>query len=129
MRSNLAHIGQEAALLEERAQDSGAGPGGPAGSGVGGPGCSDVRVHGDGQSHPLQPPLGASGARFAGLTLRVWTLAAGWTPVLPTRYTHPVPTYPYPSQAPTDADTVPTTGSTVTTGMHIWLVWDRPRRT
>ena len=44
MRSNLAVIGPEAAFVRGASLDSGAGPVGPAGSGVGGPGAAGVRL-------------------------------------------------------------------------------------
>ena len=50
--------------------------------------------------HPLQPPVGASGARFAVMPpLCSGDVLVLGDPVLPTRYTHPVlpVLYPYPA--------------------------------
>ena len=97
MSWNLALIGQEAAFAR-----GGAGrvpdPTGPRRGGTGRTGG----VAGD--THPLQPLAGTSGARFAGISLH---FAAGWVPgitlpqyppsTIPTRYTHPVHPYLYTS--------------------------------
>ena len=80
---------------------------------VGGPG---VRYA---VTHPLQPPIGLPGpASLVTAPLSVFgPLVAGpgyYPSPVPTR-SHTPPQDPYPP----DADMVPTTGSTVTTGMHI----------
>ena len=83
MRSNLASIGPEGRFARGAPATAGSGPwqcqGGCGRTG----GAAAV-------THPLQPPAGASGARFAGYCLR---LRAGWVPgialPLPTRIPHP----------------------------------------
>ena len=67
-------------------------------------------------THPLQPSLRASGARFAGggFPPRAAWLGTGIAPVLPTRYTHPV-SHPRYTQQPTDHN------------MHGWTTATGPR--
>ena len=93
MSWNLAVIGQEAGLLGERPGTSGAGP--TAGSG--GSQGSGERVRGDGQYPTHSSPLqGLPGPAPLDIDLAGADPGAGWTPVLPTRYTPPSthPLYP-----------------------------------
>ena len=97
MRSNLALIGPEAALLEERAPDSDRRERAPQGWSGSSPRTPSVRYSLTTHSSPL---AGASGARSAVRpSLGVWAGTRYSTPVLPTRYTHPVP-YPVPVHPP-----------------------------
>ena len=116
-------LAQRRGLLEEGPETGRV----PAGEPTGPAGWSqEPDGRGRTQTHPLQPLQGFRGPlRWSGCLQVSVLVLAGYSPVLPTRL-YPPGTIPIPR---TDADTVPTTGSTVTAGMYIWQFWDPGRRT
>ena len=90
MRSNLALIGPEAALLGRGPRPSGAGPEGLQGLEWWGLGARANGSMGAAARPPTPAPVGLPGpAPLSGLRFTVMDPGYRYVPVLPTRYTHP----------------------------------------